>query len=293
MGLLEHLVNDYLRSQHKKQTRPMRKLHPSTIGMCQRRIVFDMLMVPQEPPNDQLMRIFENGHSMHERYQIMFREMGILVMSEMPLEFENIAGHTDAWIRLYNVENPNGEDYLVELKSAFSKSFEWMKKNNRPKNEHYYQIMFYLHLVNKMDLPIKKGIIFVENKDNQDVWEHVVEYDPDLGEKLERKARWCISLAQQRKVPPIPPKHTPSYYKCEACPFNFYCHAGSVKNDGGERYPIPFNFGSKAYVDAFRIIHAIRNDEPIPNVIVGDTNGALARETEMYNNMPPGPIMES
>ncbi len=287
MGMLEHLVNNYNRISQMKQTRPMRKLHPSTIGMCQRKIVFDMLMVPKVMPDDRLMRIFDNGHAMHERYESLFEEMGIQVKNEMKIEFGEISGHTDAWIKVYSIENPMGMDYLVELKSAFSKSFEWMAKNNQPKKEHRDQLMFYLHLVQKMGILINKGIIYVENKDTQDIWEYELEYDSSSGQKLEDKANWCISLAKERKLPPIPPRHTPSYYKCAICDYNFYCHSGSLKRDQTERYPIPFKFGSKAYADVFSIVLAIQNDQPIPNIIVGDTNGELFTEVEKYNNMPP------
>jgi CRISPR/Cas system-associated exonuclease Cas4 (RecB family) len=265
----------------------MRKLHPSTIGMCQRKIVFDMMMVPKNMPGDQLMRIFENGHSLHHRYENLFADMGILVQNEMKLEFEDISGHTDAWIRVFSIENLMGQDYLVELKSAFSKSFEWMFKNNKPKKEHRDQLTFYLHLVQKMGIPINKGIIFVENKDTQETWEYELDYDFELGQQLEEKAQWCISLAKERRLPSIPPKHTPSYYKCATCDYNFYCHAGSTKQNKSERYPIPFAFGSKAYADAFSIIAAIKNNQPIPNVILGETNGELACEVEQYNNMAP------
>lgn len=285
--MLEHLINSYNRVQYKNQTRPMRKLHPSTIGMCQRKIVFDMLMVPKAMPEDRLMRIFDNGHSLHHRYEQLFEDMGVLIKNEMKLEFEHISGHTDAWIKVYSLENPNGLDYLVELKSAFSKSFEWMAKNNKPKKEHRDQLTFYLHLVRKMGIPIERGIIFVENKDTQEVWEFELEYDPKLGQALEDKANWCISLAHERKLPPIPPQHTPSYYKCSICDYNFYCHNESVKRDGTARYPIPFNFGSKAYADSFSIIRAIKDGTPIPNVITSDTNGGLANEVEYYNTIPP------
>lgn len=282
MGLLENLINFHYKEKHKRDTRPMRKLHPSTIGMCQRKIVFDMLMVPKEMPENRLMRIFQNGHSMHERYENLFRDMGILVQNEMKIESDDISGHTDAWIRIYSLDAPEGVDYLVELKSAYSKSFEWMVKNNSPKKEHKEQLTFYMHLSG-----IHKGILFVENKDTQELWEYPMEYNPELGRQLEEKARWCISLAKERVLPNIPPKHTPSYYKCAQCDYNFYCHAGSVKQNGYERYPIPFKFGSKAYYDAFSIIQAIQNNQPIPDVIVGTTNGELATEVERYNNMPP------
>jgi CRISPR/Cas system-associated exonuclease Cas4 (RecB family) len=287
MGMLENLINHYNREQYKKQTRPMRKLHPSTIGMCSRKIVFDMLMVPKDMPGNKLMLIFDNGHSLHHRYEQLFEDMGILVKNEMKIEDEHISGHTDAWIKVYSLANPMGEDYLVELKSAFSKSFEWMVKNNKPKNEHRDQLTFYLHLVRKMGIPISKGIILVENKDTQEIWEYELEYDQQRAEFLEEKAKSSISLAQERKVPPIPPRHTPSYYKCSICDYNFYCHSDSIKRDGTARYPIPFSFGSKAYADSFSIIQAIKEGTPIPDVISSDTNGGLATEVEYYNSIPP------
>lgn len=273
------MINRYYEEEQKSGTRPMRnKLHPSTIGMCDRRIVFDMMMVPK-PINDHVLtRIFENGHSMHERYEKLFAKMGILVQAEMKVEHEDISGHTDAWIKIRTFANPHGEDYLVELKSAFSKSFEWMVKNNKPKKEHYAQLTFYLHLTG-----FKKGVILVENKDNQEIWEYVVEYDPVYGQQLMNRAKYLISLAKQRRVPAIPKGYTPSYYKCVECPYNFYCHAGATRQNGELRYPIPFQFGSELYQDVLRIQHAIANALPVPDVIEGFTNGDLIREVTRKN----------
>ena len=248
------------------------KLHPSTIGMCERRIVFDMIMVPKDEPSDQLMEIFDNGHAMHEKYQRKFREMGILVKEEMPIEKGNITGHVDAHVRIYTFLSPGGDDMLIELKSAAEYSFKWMKEKNTPKAEHRAQLQFYMHLSG-----VHKGIIFVENKDNQDRWEYQMEYDPEHGQRLEAKANRCIENAKQRKLPPIPKGYTPSCYKCSLCDYNFYCHAGNYKKDDTVRYPIPFPFGSEVHSDSMNIIHAMNNGLPIPDVIEGNTNGDLAR----------------
>lgn len=274
------MIDRHLSERQKYETRPMRKLHPSTIGMCQRRIIFDMMMVPKGPNDNQLIRIFENGHSMHHRYEKLFGDMGILVAAELKIESDDISGHTDAHIRIKSFANPEGEDYLVELKSAFSKSFEWMVKNNLPKKEHRAQLTFYMHLSG-----IHKGILFVESKDTQEVWEYHLDYDPKYGQELEEKARWCISLAKERRLPDIPKGHTPSYYKCADCPYNFYCHNGSAKNDGTIRYPIPFNVGSQIYTDVLRILHAMQNGDAIPDVIEGTTNGDLVREVAAKNEL--------
>ncbi|WP_238546452.1 hypothetical protein [Paenibacillus sp. TCA20] len=277
-GLLQTYIERHQKEKLANETRPMRKLHPSTIGMCKRKIVFDMLMVPKPETDPQLIRIFENGHSMHHRYEKLFADMGILVQAEMKLERDDISGHTDALISIPSFLNPFGEKFLVELKSAFSHSFKWMKENNKPKAEHKAQLTFYMHLSG-----IHKGIIFVEEKDTQDVWEYHMNYDPVYGKKLEQKANECIQLAKDRKLPPLEKGYTPSNYKCKDCPFNIYCHSDSAKNDGSIRNPNPFNFGSEAYKDVENIRAAIKEGRPIPDVITGDTNGDLVREVAEKN----------
>jgi hypothetical protein len=278
--MLQAMINRYYQEKQKYETRPMRKLHPSTIGMCSRKIIFDMLMVPKEANTDQLVRVFENGHSMHARYEKLFADMGILVSAEMKLESDEISGHTDALISVPSFLNPQGELYLVELKSAFSKSFEWMQKNNTPKAEHRAQLTFYMHLSG-----IHRGIIFVECKDTQEIWEYHMDYDPHYGRQLMEKAQWCIQLAKERKLPPLTKGYTPSYYKCAQCPYNIYCHAGSQTKEGKERYPNPFVFGSEAYQDVFRIQQAMTYQQPIPDVILGSTNGDLVREVAEKNRI--------
>lgn len=281
MGLLTDMINHHYRSEHRNQERVMRnKLHPSTIGMCPRKIVFDMLMVPKAEPSDQLLRIFQNGHSMHERYQKLFADMGILLEEEMKIKKGDIGGSVDAKVKIFSFDNIQGEQMLIELKSAAEYSFKWMVKNNQPKTEHKAQLQFYMHLSG-----VHKGIIFVENKDTQEVWEYPMEYDEEFGKKLEKKALWCIDLAKGRKLPPIPKGHTPSYYKCNTCDYNFYCHYGSTTNDGKERYPIPFNFGTQVYFDVLDIVHAMQNGQPIPDTIEGITNGDLARDVARKNSI--------
>jgi CRISPR/Cas system-associated exonuclease Cas4 (RecB family) len=275
MGRLESMVNEHLKQKQVNSDRMMRnKLHPSTIGMCQRKIAFEMIMVPYKIEGERVQRIFENGHSLHHRYESMFEEMGILVQSEMKIEKENISGHTDAWIKIRSFTNPEGEDILVELKSASSRSFDWMKENNTPKKEHKAQLMFYMHLTG-----IKKGIIFVENKDNQDVWEHELDYDEEFANKLFEKANYIIEKSIKRVLPEIPDKyHTPSSYQCKYCSFNFYCHSESITKDGEKRFVIPFEKNTKAFKDCEEIINAMKNNKEIPNVIEGSTKGELIKE---------------
>lgn len=283
MGILEHLVNHHQREAYKKQTRPMNKFHPSTIGMCPRKIVFDLLMVPKPIPSDQLMRVFDNGHYLHYRYEQLMQDVGILVAKELKLEVGDISGHTDAWVRIFSMEHPTGKDYLVDFKSAFSKSFEWMVKNNCPKKEHKDQLMFYLYLAQQSGIAIDTGILLVENKDTQELWEYELAYDPAYGEALMQRALESLAFAKERKLPPIPKGHTPSYYKCATCDYGFYCHAGTTKNDGTIRYPNPFRFGSQVYLSVVEMVRCIEQEIPLPIFTEEITNGGLAQAVDRAN----------
>ena len=84
-----------------------------------------------------------------------------------------------------------------------------------------------------------------------------MDYDQKYAEGLEQKAYWCIDLAKKRMLPAIPKGHTPSYYKCGYCDYNFLCHYGSRLKTGEERYPIPFRFGSEVYFDTLNILAAM------------------------------------
>jgi hypothetical protein len=100
-----------------------------------------------------------------------------------------------------------------------------------------------------------------------------------------KKANRLIEMAWTRQLPGIPKGYTPSNYKCASCPYNFYCHNGSLTQKGEERYPIPFIFGSEAFQDALNIIIAINNQQPIPDVIQGNTNGDLVLEVAEKNKL--------
>lgn len=253
--------------------RMMRKFHPSTIGYCERKSVFEMMMLPHAPVSAKIQRVFENGHSFHERFEKMFDEMGILIEAEKIIESDEISGRTDAWIKI------NSEDFLVELKSASNFSFEWMQKKNEPKIQHVEQLMLYLHLTD-----INNGIILVENKDTQDLLEFVVRYDPVIAMELMQRVYRRIEYAQKRIAPPIPEGYTPACSECSYCPFSFYCHSESKKFNK-KRYPIPFQIGSVVYQQVINTIHAILHEQPIDDFVPGDTNGDLHQYMKQYNHL--------
>jgi hypothetical protein len=237
-----------------------------------------MMMVPKEMQKVQVLKIFENGTRMHTCYQTWLEKIGILVEAERKLDKGAISGHCDAIVKTYPFTCPKGQETIIEFKSAANDSFNWMQKKKKPKTEHYLQIMFYMYLSG-----IHQGIIFVENKDSQETLEFPITYRPETGKQLYDRANYLIDLAKKRKLPDRPQKYVPSCYKCSICDYAFYCHNQSIKRNGEVRYPIPFRFGTPAYIHALEIIDAVNNHKPIPDVIKGNTLGDLYSETAAMN----------
>ncbi|QIG68930.1 putative exonuclease RecB type protein [Rhizobium phage RHph_Y55] len=112
---------------------------------------------------------------------------------------------------------PAGTEFLLEFKTHNTKSFcklvaEGVKA---AKPIHWAQMQIYMH---------KKGLGFAVyvavNKNDDDLWIEVVEYDPAEGPKLlERAAR----VIHARTLPPRVGKH-PSWHECKFCDYAKQCH---------------------------------------------------------------------
>lgn len=206
--------NDGQRAELEKKRRDTKdfKFYPSSIGKCSREIVYAMLGYSKPEIPSRVLRIFDNGDSMHERYQNWFGEMGILISPELPIKDEElgISGRTDALIRI------NDELVLVELKSSNTRQFERMQKEGLPKEEFSKQLQLYLHLTG-----IKKGIILIENKNDQSILEFTEDYDNELANELIKKIKDCIWHAKENLIPERPFAKTS--FECRYCDFNIEC----------------------------------------------------------------------
>jgi hypothetical protein len=88
-------------------------------------------------------RIFDNGTFVHNRLQEYLKDMGMLLIDEVPVidkEYE-IQGHTDGILQL-----PNKELAILEIKSINDGGFKALKT---AKEEHKLQGLVYLHCLEK------------------------------------------------------------------------------------------------------------------------------------------------
>lgn len=136
--------------------------------------------------------IFENGWRLHQRWQDIFKKCGRVVMSEeqtigddyMPAPELDLT-HFDAERNLYfspdAIIDFGPDRYVVEIKGVKQEAYLELTNDLQTAmdccetvHKAYYQCQLYMHL-----LDLKKGIILVENKNNQDFKLWVIEYDKD------------------------------------------------------------------------------------------------------------------
>ena len=177
-----------------------RVIRPSQIYECSRWIVGDLLgRITFEPKSAVQQRVLDNGSYVHKRIlQKYLPRMGLvshildLKKGEVKPFIEISLRDDTLWMKGSPdaiILNPNdGLPYVFELKSIRDGEFRILED---AKLEHIMQLHCYFYLTN-----IKQGILFYENKDNQQTKEFVIQKSEILMNKILNK----ISLIQKAVV---------------------------------------------------------------------------------------------
>ena len=228
--------------------RDMSYIHPSDIikddwcALAQYHAVLGNYVETRDKTTARLASIFEEGHTIHAKWQNWFKEMGVLYGKwqeehgtpwalsdivdsnakylEVPLRSNKhmIRGHADGWIRGL------GDDCLIEIKSIGSGTLRFeapailqqangdieqaWKNIKTPFRVHQLQGQVYLHLCHLMveegllDVAPKEIVFIYELKANQDYKEFVVAYNPDFTKEIFDKAL-DVAWAADNKRPPL------------------------------------------------------------------------------------------
>ena len=85
-----------------------------------------------------IMRVFDNGHDVHERLQGYLEKTGVLLQAEVPIENTDyqIKGHTDGIINIKGIKG------ILEIKSINSSGFYSLYA---PKEDHLIQVNIYMY----------------------------------------------------------------------------------------------------------------------------------------------------
>lgn len=185
----------------------------SLIGSeCMRQIWYEFTGAPAEPISLKLKRTFEIGKRLEGMIVDLLREAGKEAYQGMSFQDNQLPyfqGTIDGFFPLSNA--------ILEIKTAKDASFKlFVKSGLRKWNPRYYaQVQSYMGMSG-----IHKAFILVLNKDNSDLWDEEVTFDPDFYETLRHKAR----LIYEATTPPPRISSSPIWYQCKACRFRKVCH---------------------------------------------------------------------
>jgi len=213
--MLKELIDQfYLENQkNKDQT----KFYITDAGKCSRSVFFKFKNAPRQPMDARILRIFERGENIHRSiFNILYR-LRLGVVTEIPIPSQEIiSGRADAILCVGN------ENYVLDIKSINSMIFRNMAA---PKEENVYQIQLYLHYFN-----IKKGILLYIDKDQQEMREFFVDYDPELVEGLLDKF-YALKDQVEKNILPSRLADYPRNWQCNYCAFKDVC-----KMENGSEY---------------------------------------------------------
>jgi CRISPR-associated protein Cas4 len=212
--MLKELIDQFYLDQqkNKEQTR----FYITDSGKCPRSTFFKFKNAPRKKMDARLLRIFEKGEYLHRNiFNILYR-LRIGMTTEIPIPAQEIvSGRADAILCI------NNENYVLDIKSMNSMVF---KNLTEPKEENVYQIQLYLHF-----FEIKKGILLYIDKDQQNIKEFQIEYDPNLTKSLLRDFE---ELKKKIEADIVPKRFSgwPKNWQCQYCQFREICSMA----DGGE-----------------------------------------------------------
>jgi len=208
--LIEKINKLYDRKDKPKERN---KFFVSETNKCPLAILYSFKKVPKPKIDPVVYRLFADGDDAPARLIKDFIKLRILVATEINIPDNDLfSGRADAIVTIDN------ELYVVEIKAVNNKKFERMTK---PSPEQVKQLQLYLYSFN-----INKGIILIENKDNQQLREFVVERDDTLiNQLIESFKKLWIEIESNQL--PEKPKDLPQW-KCTYCPYSEICKKNNM-----------------------------------------------------------------
>lgn len=166
--------------------------------------------------DSRVQRIFDVGHSVHERIVSYFDNMGVLISAEAPVPQKEgcppISGFIDAIIEWSG-------PVIIEIKSISHEGFMLRETYKKPVAEHYKQIQWYMHYTN-----IERGIVIYECKNTQRLLQFKVKHDVDFCKKLVNQYAKIYNKASGSEIPERPSAYDSD--RCQSCKLLTVCWNG-------------------------------------------------------------------
>ena len=156
-----------------------------------------------------------NGTKSHERIQQAIQDSGIMIDSEFKITYDDppIFGFGD------NLVEWEGEELLVEIKTAMQEGFEYRKKTRKAKLGHIIQVLIYMKILNKT-----KAVIVYENKNNHELLAIPVKLNDNYVKWTNEAFDWMRNVRKAWEERTLPKKNYRSNSKiCKTCPLATVC----------------------------------------------------------------------
>ena len=201
-NFLRPAIDHYLLNKVDDQDRKTHCFHPSSLTECPR-VLYDLYVaesLESSGIDPRTKRIFDNGHGVHFRLQDYCKEVGILIDQNVNVSDDKyeICGEIDGLLEFCD------ELIVLDIKSINNKNFLNLYF---PPESHVVQVNIYLYC-----LGLKYGILLYECKDNQELAEFGIEYDPKVLVPIFKKIRYVQDCVREKRIPP-----REIGYKCEWC----------------------------------------------------------------------------
>lgn len=180
--------------------------HPSALAGCTRALFYDRISTPKvlAKQDASSLEIFELGHAIHERLQLIFKEHAGF-QKEVPAVVKEleITGSMDGVF--------TKEDWVLEIKSIGSSGYSQLV---RPKEAHVIQLHCYMAAAR-----IPRAQLLYVNRDNGAKRTFRVHFSQETWDKIVAK----INEVEQRVRDNDVPDREPDFFQCKVCPFAHIC----------------------------------------------------------------------
>jgi len=205
--MLKEIIDQFYLDQQKNKGQT--HFYITDAGKCPRSVFFKFKNAPRKEMDARILRIFERGEHLHRNiFNILYRlKIGVTTEVSIPAE-ELVAGRADAILCI------NNKNYVLDIKSINSMIF---RNLIQPKEENVYQLQLYLHY-----FKIPKGILLYIDKDQQNIKEFLVEYDPKMVQSLIKNFKELKQKVEANLIPQKLPDY-PQNWQCSYCQFKEVC----------------------------------------------------------------------
>ena len=190
----KYLYDEAVRKREEHKIEP-NVFYPSSCGQCIRKMYFERMTPKVFPP--QMYKYFVIGNLTHEWLQKNIYSDG---QNEVPIKW------TEGDIIFSGRVDCRYPDRVLEFKSIGK--LDYVRK--KPKDEHVEQLNMYLHA-----MKIERGVVIYITKNELEVVEHEILYNPKLYKKTVAKFKrlyWYTSKGVEPKI-----TKCGSPWSCEYC----------------------------------------------------------------------------